>query len=176
MPTGGAASGRVCACSLRSRLVTSSGVNCSSSPMDPPGVESGWYGLGSREWDGSLAFETRVNYTCGLTGHFVSPLGDHYSQASSKCTWDKTWLPASLDPCQGRSTPSTHSFLTRPCPATRCQFLVLPPESSGLVLEHQDDFEIGGCSVKEINSYTSSLFRCQKLQDNNSGRNCFSWS
>ena len=57
------------------------GVNCSEPPVKP--------GAGTWEWTGSYEYGTKILYTCGPYGNFLSSQGDLYEELWATCEWNR---------------------------------------------------------------------------------------
>ena len=108
-----------------------SAVNCTEPPERPTS--------GTWEWNGELIFATEVLYTCGPFGNFQDPEGYKYADLVSTCAWNKTFSPASLDPCV----------------ATSCQVIPFPPPEIGMEYSPDENNKITLAS--EFNIYNPRL-------------------
>ena len=94
---------------------------------------------GTWEWNGQLQYGTSVLYTCGPYGNFQAPSGEKYAELESRCAWNKTFSPGTLDPCV----------------ATSCQVIPFPPSEIGMVYSPDENNRITLAS--EFNIYNPRL-------------------
>ena len=106
-------------------------VNCTEPPERPTS--------GTWEWNGELVFATEVLFTCGPFGNFQGPDGYKYAELVSTCAWNKTFSPATLDPCV----------------ATSCQVIPFPPPEIGMEYSPDENNKITLAS--EFNIYNPRL-------------------